>query len=131
MAASSPLTVLLFILLLAASAVPATVADDKNSGVARMVIIIRHDPGTRAAGGSTAGARAGNEWRYGRRLVEDEVASEELMIGCVLGAGDDGGGIGYGALDKDRPGCQSGNQCAAQGGGSYTCGCTYKDHCPD
>ncbi|CAN6334518.1 unnamed protein product [Urochloa humidicola] len=123
MAASLPLAVLLF-LLLAASVAPAT-AGVRHSG-ARMVII-RHGPGTRLGGGA-AGARASNEWRYGRSL-EDEVAPELELLGGVLGAGD-GGGIGYGALDKDRPGCQNGNQCAAQGGGSYTRGCTYKDHCP-
>ena len=78
------------------------------------MVIIRRGPGT------TAG-RAGDG-----RLLEDEVAPE---IGGLLGAGG-GGGIGYGALDKDRTGCQSGNQCAAQAGGSYTRGCTYNDRCP-
>ncbi|XP_039803884.1 uncharacterized protein LOC120667984 [Panicum virgatum] len=92
MASSLPLAVVV-LLLLVASAVPPT-AGGKHSGGARMVII-RRGPGT------TAG-RAG-----GGRLLEDEVAPE---IGGLLGAGGGGGGIGYGALDKDRTGCQSGNQ---------------------
>jgi hypothetical protein len=120
MAASSlPLAVvfLVLVLVLVASAVPAT-AGGKYSG-ARMVII--RGPGTRVVGA------AGAQSNY-RRLVEDEVAPE-LGGGLLLGAGE--GGIGYGALDKDRPGCQSGNQCAAKGpGGSYTRGCTYESQCP-
>ncbi|TKW28611.1 hypothetical protein SEVIR_3G340400v4 [Setaria viridis] len=126
-ATSLPLAAVLF-LLLAASAGPAT-ASGQHSG-ARMVII-RRGAGLRAGGGSVAaGARANDKRRYDQ-LLEDEVAPEPELRGLMrLGAGDGGGSIGYGALEKDRPGCQSGNQCAAQGGGSYTRGCTYKDHCP-
>jgi hypothetical protein len=120
MAASSslPLAVLIFLL---ASAVPAT-AGGEYSGT-RMVII--RGPGTRIVG--AAGAQTTNNWRQHHRRLEDEVAPE--LGGLLLGAGE--GDIGYGALDKDRPGCQSGNQCAAKGGGgSYTRPCTYKNECP-
>ncbi|KAF8667533.1 hypothetical protein HU200_052731 [Digitaria exilis] len=90
-----------------------------------MVIVRRRGSGTRVLGGGAArDANTNSKWRHHGRLLEDEVAAEEL-----LGGGE--GSIGYGALDKDRAGCQSSSQCAGKGGvGSYTRPCTYKDHCP-
>ncbi|CAD6269741.1 unnamed protein product [Miscanthus lutarioriparius] len=123
MAASSLSLAVLLVLVLVASDVPATAGGGEYSGP-RMVIIRR--PATTTRAGGAAGARS-NKWRQHYRRLEDEVAPE--LGGMLLGAGE--GGIGYGALDKDRPGCQSGNQCAAKGpGGSYTRGCTYESQCP-
>ncbi|PUZ67546.1 hypothetical protein GQ55_3G444500 [Panicum hallii var. hallii] len=120
MAASLPLAVVLLLMLLAASAVPAT-AEGKHSGGGRMVIIRR---GPRTAPGR---ARANDRWRNGGgRLLEDEVAPE--LFGGPVGAGG-GGNIGYGVLKSDSTGCPSGSQCAAKSGGSYTRECTYKEHC--
>jgi hypothetical protein len=120
-ASSMPLAVLLFLLVVVASAVPATA---EYSG-ARMVII-RRGPGIRVGGGA-AGVQS-NKWRRHYRRLEDEVAPE---LGGLLGAGGSGGSIDYRALDKNTSGCGKGNQCAAKGhGGSYTRSCTYKERCP-
>jgi hypothetical protein len=88
-------------------------------------MVFVHGPGTTTK--QVGGAR-GNEWRhYLAPRVEDEVAPE---FGGILTTNSGGGSISSGALNKDRPGCQSGNQCAAKGGGSYTRPCTYKNQCP-
>ncbi|XP_062204769.1 uncharacterized protein LOC133906776 [Phragmites australis] len=111
MPASLPLATVL--LLLAASA---AATGDGYSG--RMVII--DAPGTRVAG-----ARDG---KWPRRL-ENDVAPEFPAAGSLQGA--DGGHISTGALQKDKPVCLSGNQCATQArGGSYTRPCTYQGQCP-
>ncbi|CAN6352090.1 unnamed protein product [Urochloa humidicola] len=106
MAASLPLA----IILLATSSVPATAG-----GGARMVII-RHS-------GGAAGARASN----GGRRLEDEVAPELMELGRMLGAGGD---ISYKSLHPDGQLCLKDSQCAAQGRGSSTRDCTFKEHCP-
>lgn len=121
-ASSMPLAVPLFLLVVVASAVPATA---EYSG-ARMVII-RSGPGTRVGGGA-AGAQS-NKWRRHYRRLEDEVAPE---LGGLLGAGGSGGSIDYRVLDKNTSGCVKGNQCATKGtGGSYTRPCMYKEGCPN
>ncbi|ONM01439.1 hypothetical protein ZEAMMB73_Zm00001d030735 [Zea mays] len=108
-ASSMPLAVPLFLLVVVASAVPATA---EYSG-ARMVII-RSGPGTRVGGGA-AGAQS-NKWRRHYRRLEDER----------------GGSIDYRVLDKNTSGCVKGNQCATKGsGGSYTRPCMYKEGCPN
>jgi hypothetical protein len=128
MLTSPPLAVVLLAtavaLLLAASLVsPATASGGRYGGGGRMVFV--HGPGTTTK--QVGGAR-GNEWRhYLAPRVEDEVAPE---FGGILPTNSGGGSISSGALNKDRPGCQSGNQCAAKGGGSYTRPCTYKNQCP-
>ena len=125
MAASSSLPLaVLFLLVLVASAVPATAAGGKYSG-ARMVIISGPAATTRVAGAD--GARS-NEWQqHYRRLVEDEVAPAELG-GLLLGAGD--GRLGNHVLNPDNTGCERSSQCAAKGrGGSYTRPCTYSNYC--
>jgi hypothetical protein len=92
-----------------------------------MVIIRGRGPAATTRVVGAAGARS-NEWQQQyRRLVEDEVAPE--LGGLLLGAGD--GGIGNHVLNLDNTGCESSSQCTAKGrGGSYTRGCTYKEHCP-
>ncbi|CAN6343433.1 unnamed protein product [Urochloa humidicola] len=121
MPASQPLAVLFLAaavaLLLAALANPAAAAVSGQYGGGRMVIL-RHAAGTSVAGG-------GGKWRYGR--VEDEVAPE---FGAMLATNSNGGRISTGALDKNRPGCQSSSQCAGKpAGGSYTRPCTYRNQC--
>ncbi|CAN6329515.1 unnamed protein product [Urochloa humidicola] len=118
MPASQPVAVLLLVtavaLLLAALVNPAAAASSQYGG-GRMVII-RHAAGTSVAG---------SKWRYGR--VEDEVAPE---FGGMLAMNSNGGRISTGALDKNRPVCQSSSQCAGKpAGGSYTRPCTYRSQC--
>lgn len=84
-ASSMPLAVPLFLLVVVASAVPATA---EYSG-ARMVII-RSGPETRVGGG--AASAQSNKWRRHYRRLEDEVATE---LGGLLGAGGSGGSIDY------------------------------------
>ncbi|CAD6267361.1 unnamed protein product [Miscanthus lutarioriparius] len=87
------------------------------------MVIIRA-PGARVLDVSAGGAL--NKWQQQqRRLVEDEVAPE---FGGLLGTGN-GGSISDGALNKDRQNCLPSGQCTKPGG-SYTRGCTFKDHCP-
>ncbi|XP_062204355.1 uncharacterized protein LOC133906456 [Phragmites australis] len=110
-------------LLLAASASP--VAGGGNHSGGRMVII--RAPGARVvAGARNDRATAASMWQ---RRLEDEVAPEfpTAAGGGMLGA--DGGHISYDALEKDKTGCQSGNQCTGKGGGSYTRPCTYNNEC--
>ncbi|CAL4898500.1 unnamed protein product [Urochloa decumbens] len=134
MPASQPLSAVLLLaaavaLLLAALANPAAAAVSGQFGGSRMVIL-RHAPGTRVvAGDGAAGAHNNNkQWRYYAGRVEDEVAPE---FGGMLATNSNGGRISTGALNKDRPGCQSGSQCAAKpAGGSYTRPCTYRNMCP-
>nr|TKW28615.1 LOW QUALITY PROTEIN: hypothetical protein SEVIR_3G340000v2 [Setaria viridis] len=77
------------------------------------------------ADGVAGGAARVDKWRY--RLVEDEVAPE---FGGVLATNSNGGRISTGALNRNRPGCQSGSQCAGKpAGGSYTRPCTYRNQC--
>ncbi|CAD6269743.1 unnamed protein product [Miscanthus lutarioriparius] len=132
MSTSAPLAVLLLatavaLLLAASSVVPtaaaAAVSGGRYGGGGRMVFV--HGPGTTTK--QVGGAR-GNEWRhYLAPRVEDEVAPE---FGGILATNSEGGSISSGTLNKDRPVCPSGSQCAARGGGSYTRPCTYKNQCP-
>ena len=132
MSTSAPLAVLLLatavaLLLAASSVVPAAaaaaaVSGGRYGGGGRMVFV--HGPGTTTK--QVGGAR-GNEWRHYLARVEDEVAPE---FGGILATNSRGGSISSGALNKDRPVCPSGSQCAARGGGSYTRPCTYKNQCP-
>jgi len=131
MSTSPPLAILLvataMALLLASSVIPAAaaaaaVASGGRYGGGRMVFV--HGPRrTKQVGGAR-----GNEWRHYLARVEDEVAPE---FGGILATNSRGGSISSGALDKGRPICPSGSQCAARGGGgSYTRPCTYKNQCP-
>ena len=128
MSTSAPLAVLLLatavaLLLAASSVVPAAAGGGRYGGGGTMVFV--HGPGTTKQVG---GAR-GNEWRHYDLAprVEDEVAPE---FGGILATNSEGGSISSGTLNKDRPVCPSGSQCAARGGGSYTRPCTYKNQCP-
>ncbi|CAN6338673.1 unnamed protein product [Urochloa humidicola] len=127
MPAGQPVAVLLLaaaVALLSALAGPAAAAASGQFGGGSMVII-RHAAGTSVAGGGAAGAHNSNKWRY--RRVEDEVTPE---LGGMLAANSNGGRISTGALNRNRPGCQSSSQCAGKpAGGSYTRPCTYRNQC--